>query len=129
MNSPAQVVLPLSCIALAVYPYPPAVIPEVLTDSPKVDEGHLGKIALSLTDLSLIYQEASADMSEYDDDDLREQEKLAKTVRQQPPITQFSSRSILRRPRQFSFISLGVLLSCVFVLSCCACSARSCLRI
>lgn len=71
------VIVPLSCIALLIYPAEPE--PVGLTDSPKIDDGHLGRIAMSLTDLSLIYQEAGADMSEYDDDDIREQQKLQKT--------------------------------------------------
>ena len=74
---PVIVVVPLSCIALLVYPPEPE--PVGLTDSPKIDDGHLGRIAMSLTDLSLIYQEAGADMSEYDEDDIIEQQKLQKT--------------------------------------------------
>ena len=72
-------VVPLSCIALLTYPEPepePELDPLELTDSPMLDEGHLGRVAISLSDLSIVYHDAGVDMSVYDADDLAEQQKL-----------------------------------------------------
>jgi hypothetical protein len=72
-------VVPLSCIALLVYPEPepePDPAPIELTDSPMLDDRHLGRVAISLSDLSIVYHDAGVDMSVYDADDKAEQQKL-----------------------------------------------------
>jgi hypothetical protein len=69
-------VVPLACIALLEYPPEPEPAPVALTGSPMVDDGHLGRVAMSLADLSLVYHDAGVDMSSYDDEDKLEQQKL-----------------------------------------------------